>query len=192
MNFSEIKKDLETKLSSDRFEHTMGVCYTCASLAMKYGFDLDKAMTAGLLHDCARFLKTEDMLFDAQNKGIAITSVEKSNPILIHAKLGVYYAQKNYGITDIEILDSILYHTTGRIGMTLLDKIVFIADYIEPGRTRQPNLSEIRALAFTDIDLCLYRILEDTVSYLFANQKEMDQTTLSVYGFYKEKYGDTK
>ena len=99
-------------------------------------------------------------LSSARKTHIEISDAEYKNPGLLHAKLGAFFAREKYGIENEEILRSIESHTTGRPNMSLLDKIIYIADYIEPGRDVAPNLPEVRALAFVDIDACLYRILE--------------------------------
>ena len=85
----------------------------------------------------------------------------------------------------IEILDAITYHTTGRPDMTVMDKIIYIADYIEPGRSQAPGLPEVRRLDFTDLDDCLFRILGDTLDYLTASKMEIDEATRQTYDYYK-------
>ena len=118
MSIQKIKEDLKKKLSSKRYEHTMGVEYTSTCLAMRYGADIEKARLAGLLHDCAKYLSS----------GIPVSAYERKNPELLHAKLGACFANELYGVTDPEILSAIIWHTTGCPEMSLLDKIVFIAD----------------------------------------------------------------
>ena len=124
----EIRKKLSKKLKKDRFEHTIGVMYTAASLAMCYGEDVEKALTAGLLHDCAKYCSSEDQIVLCRKHGIELTESELEMPALIHAKLGAYLASHKYKIKDPDILDAITYHTTGRPGMTMLEKIIYIAE----------------------------------------------------------------
>lgn len=100
-------------------------------------------------------------------------------------KAGRIFARKKYEIENEEILRSIESHTTGRPNMSLLDKIIYIADYIEPGRDVAPNLPEVRALAFVDIDACLYRILEDTLAYLAEKGATLDPATEETFLYYK-------
>ena len=107
-------------------------------------------------------------------------------PALIHAKLGAYLAEREYGVTDREILDSIRYHTTGRPGMTMLEKIVYIADYIEPGRREIPGLAEVRGVVFQDIDRAVCLSAERTVQYLSSSGKSVDPMTVKTYEFYKK------
>ena len=109
------------------------------------------------------------------------------HPVLLHAKLGKYLAETEYGVKDPDVLSSIEWHTTGKPDMSLLEKIIYTADYIEPGRDKAPRLHEIRQLAFTDLDACIRMILEDTVSYLSRNPKAMDPMTTDAYTFYCER-----
>ena len=186
-NLKEIKKDLAKKLKKERFEHKEGVMYTAAALAMRYDEDIEKALTAGLLHDCGKFCSPKDQIKLCEKKGILLTDSEKEMPALIHAKLGAYLAEHEYGIRDESILNAITYHTTGRPDMTMLEKIIYIADYIEPGRPDLPNMEEVRHLAFRDIDRCLYRILEDSLVYLKSQGKPVDPMTEKTYDYYKIK-----
>ena len=89
-------------------------------------------------------------------------------------------------VKDEEILTAITYHTTGRPGMSLLEKIVYISDYIEPMRDKAPNLPKVRKIAFEDLDECMYEILKDTLEYLEENPKEIDSTTRDAYVYYKD------
>lgn len=179
-----IKKKLKTELDKARYEHTIGVMDTAACLAMRYECDLEKAIVAGLLHDCAKCIPNDNKLRLCKKHGIEISASEKKAPFLLHAKLGAYLAKKDYEVDDDEILSAIACHTTGKPDMSLLDKIVFIADYIEPGRDKAPNLLEIRRLAFQDIDQALVQILKDTLSYLEESGQQIDPTTQAVLEFY--------
>lgn len=183
----DLKKDLKKEMDDSRFEHTLGVMYTCASLAMCYGYDLDKAMLAGLMHDCAKCMPNAKKLKMAEKHNLEITDLERKNPFMLHAKLGAFLAKKKYDIEDPEILDAIRWHTTGRPEMTLLDKIVYIADYIEPKRDKAPNLSEIRQMAFQDLDRTLIKILEDTLGYLGDSSEHVDSMTKKTYDYYTRK-----
>lgn len=186
IDFAETENRLRNVLSEKRFRHTMGVTYTAAALAFAWGADPEKARIAGLLHDCAKWCTNEEKIRLCDSYGIQLTEAERSNPELSHAKLGAYLAQKDYGLDDAELLSAIRYHTTGRPGMTLLEKIIFIADYIEPNRNLAPNLSEIRRLAFSDPDRCICRIMEDTLAYLKEKNYSIDQTTQDAYDYYIE------
>lgn len=184
-DFIKIQKKLAKYLDEERFLHTLGVMYTCASLAMVHGYDLNDAQAAGLLHDCAKCIPNKKKLKMCSQHNISISAFEESHPFLLHAKLGAYIANKKYGIEDEQILNAITYHTTGKPQMSKLEKIVYIADYIEPMRTKALNLSAIRRLAFENLDECMYEILKDTLTYLEENPKEIDNTTKDAFIYYK-------
>ena len=187
IDIRDLKKELKKEMDESRYEHTLGVMYTCSSLAMRYGYDLDKAMLAGLMHDCAKCMPNAKKLKMAEKNRLEITDLERKNPFMLHAKLGALLAKKKYDIDDTEILDAIRWHTTGRPEMTLLDKIVYIADYIEPKRDKAPNLPKIRQMAFVDLDQALLKILEDTLGYLGDSPEDVDSMTKMTYDYYARK-----
>lgn len=174
---------MEKAQDAKRFAHTLGVEFTAAALAMKYQADVTDAQIAGLLHDCAKCLTDEKRVSICEKHQIPMTDIERRNPFLLHAKVGEYLAREKYGITNPDILNAIRFHTTGRENMSLLERIVFVADYIEPGRRQAPNLTEIRQLAFTDLDAAMLKILEDTLSYLKATGGELDPMTEITYEY---------
>lgn len=180
-----IRKLLKKKLDPSRYEHTLGVAYTAMSLAMRYESDLYKAEVAGLLHDCAKCLSDETKIKKCEKYNINMNSYERRNPSMLHAKLGAYLAIHKYEVTDNEIIRAILCHTTGKPAMTMLEKIIFVADYIEPRRNKAPNLSYIRRLSFENIDKAVCEIMSDTIAYLRKNVRDMDETTISAYNYYK-------
>lgn len=182
-----LQHTLKKELDEDRYQHTLGVMYTSASMAMRYGADVTQALLAGLLHDCAKCIPGDKKIHLCEKYSLPVSDVEYENPGLLHARLGAYLAEKKYHIHDQEIIYAISSHTTGRPGMSLLEKIVYIADYIEPGRRELPNMKEVRPLAFTDIDQCLYRILEDSLVYLNSRNISVDPMTQKTYDYYKNE-----
>lgn len=169
-----------------RYQHTIGVMETAISLAERYHEDVKKAKIAGLLHDCAKGFSGKEKLELCPKYGLSISDAEMQNPSLLHAKLGAYLAKEEYGIQDEAILNAIRWHTTGRPKMTLLDKIIYVADYIEPNRNQAPNLDEIRRLAHVDLDECLFTILEASLAYLATRSEVIDPMTEQTYFYYKE------
>lgn len=123
----------------------------------------------------------------AEKHGLEITEIEQKNPFMLHAKVGALLAEKKYDIEDQEVLSAIRWHTTGKPDMTLLEKIVYVADYIEPKRDKAPNLKEVRKMAFVDLDQALLKILEDTLNYLGDSPDEVDTMTKATYDFYKNQ-----
>lgn len=184
-----LRKDVKRALKSDkmRFRHTIGVADTSACLASRYGVDMQKAYISGLLHDCAKCVPDEQKITECEQNNIEITKSEYESPYLLHSKLGAFYADVKYGIKDEDILGAIKWHTTGHPDMTMLEKIVFVADYIEPYRNKAANLDTIRYLAFTDIDKAVLQILNDTINYLNKKGNPIDSITLDTYNFYKYK-----
>ncbi|MCI5857457.1 MAG: bis(5'-nucleosyl)-tetraphosphatase (symmetrical) YqeK [Agathobacter sp.] len=185
MDIIEIRKKLKKELDKDRYEHTKGVMYTAGCLAMAHEYDIDKAMLAGLLHDCAKCLEDEEKIALCEKYHVLITEAEFANPTLLHAKAGAILAEIKYEVTDPEVLHAISVHTTGEPNMNILDKIIYIADYIEPRRDKAPHLKELRALAFKDLDACTAEILYDTLHYLQGRKGSIDPATEFTYEFYK-------
>lgn len=187
-NLKNIKSSLKSSLSKDRYQHTIGVAYTAMCLAMKYEVDLQKAEVAGLLHDCAKCIPNDKKLKECKKHNIQMTEAELAKPDLLHAKLGAFIAMNIYHVDDKEVINAILKHTTGAPNMTMLEKIIFVADYIEPGRDKAENLQLIRKLAFEDIDKAIFIILKDTLEYLRKKGGSVDTMTNKAYEFYKSKY----
>ncbi len=183
-DLKELRKAMKEVQTSKRFEHTKGVEYICAALAMRYGASMEDALIAGLLHDCAKCLTDDKLLSICEKHGLIITAAEKKQLFLLHSKAGACLAEHKYGITNQDILNAIRSHTTGRPEMSLLEKIVFVADYIEPGRKEAANLSDIRKLAFEDLDRTVLKILEDTLKYLEESGSEIDPRTCETWEYY--------
>ena len=181
-----IEEKLRKKLQEKRYQHSLGVCYSAASLAMVYGIDVNKALYAGLLHDCAKYLSNDEKINKCVKHNLPISDCEMNNPELLHAKLSAFYAEKKYEITDEEILSAITYHTTGKPCMTTLEKIIFIADYIEPNRKPLEEIEEIRKEAFTNLDCCIRHILKNTIEYLIDKNAVIDDISMKTYEYYNK------
>ena len=185
-----IRRRLKKKMDEDRFEHTIGVAYTSVCLAMRYGEDLHKAELAGLLHDCAKCIPDDIKLDKCKRNNIPITKAQEQSPSLLHAKLGAFIAADHYRIKDQDILNAIENHTTGRPAMSLLEKIVFVADYIEPRRNKASNLSKLRQMAFIDIDRTVYEIMDQTLRYLKSKKVPIDSLTKKSCDYYRALCGE--
>lgn len=179
------RKQLKHKLDPMRYEHSLSVSYTCIALAMRYGYDLQKAELAGLMHDCAKRYTDNELIARCAKHNVELTEAEISAPAVIHAKYGAWLAEHKYGIHDPEILDAIRCHTTGKPEMGTLDKILYIADYIEPRRDKADNLSEMRYLAFRDLDQTMYEILAGTLNYLDKKGSRVDPMTMQAFEYMK-------
>lgn len=181
-----LRKNLKRRLAPMRYEHSLSVSFTSIALAMRYGCSLEKAELAGLLHDCGKRYSDEIILKKCLKHGIEVTDDERLAPSVLHAKYGAWLAQNRYEIQDQEILGAIRWHTTGRPDMGTLEKILYIADYIEPRRFKADNLPQMRALAFCDLDQTMYEILKSTLEYLKKKGGAVDGNTLEAYEFYEQ------
>lgn len=182
-----LRKKLKTKLSVSRYEHSLSVSFTCICLAMRYEYPLDKAELAGLLHDCAKCYSDSEIIRYCEKHKIPVSEEERMAPAVLHAKYGAWLAKKRYGIEDPEILSAIACHTTGKADMQILDKILYIADYIEARRDKAGNLAAMRKLAFQDLDLTLFKIMKGTLDYLSKKGGRVDPATEAAFAYYKER-----
>lgn len=165
MKLENIQKDLKKILSGKRFHHSEGVAQTASHLAKKYGADPDKAYLAGWVHDCAKELSLPEMQTIARESRLSVDTILFSSRALLHGPVGSVLAETKYGITDEEIKNAIYYHTTGHADMTLMEKIIFLADYIEPSRDF-PGVEKLRQLADKDLDRALLAAYDSTIAHL--------------------------
>jgi len=165
MDDTEIIDKLAKWLSPKRLRHSIGVSQMAESLAARFGCDKDKARLAGLFHDLAREVPMNELLPRARAFGIVVCDIESAEPILLHAPLAAKMAQAEFGIDDAEIMQAIILHTTGGPHMTLLDKIIYLADAIEPGRDFK-GVDKIRKMARTDLDQALLSALDQSICYI--------------------------
>ncbi len=187
-NYEDIKKlrkSMEKALDAKRYEHSLGVEFTAACMAMKYGCDIENARIAGILHDCAKCIPDSEKILLCEKNGIEISAVEKKKPALLHAKAGAFLAKTQYGIKNEDIINAIMYHTTGRPDMSLLEKIIFLSDYIEPNRKTIPGLLEAREACFNDINAAMAVVLKNVLEYLESGKGQIDDKTRETFDFYK-------
>ncbi|MCA1036305.1 MULTISPECIES: bis(5'-nucleosyl)-tetraphosphatase (symmetrical) YqeK [Bacillus] len=182
-------KIVKKQLTEHRYQHTIGVMETAIGLARTFGADIKKAETAAILHDYAKFRPKDEM-----KRIIIVQKMPEEllmyNSELWHAPAGAYLAETEAGVTDPEILDAIRYHTSGRPQMPLLDKIIYLADYIEPGR-HFPGVDEVRKLAETDLDSALIKAMQNTITFLMKkNQPVFPLTFLSYNDLVMKKETD--
>lgn len=169
---------LLSSLSPSRWQHTLGVESTAASLAKRYGCDEGKAAEAALFHDCAKSMETPQELIDICQRGhIDLSEDEIGSPEVLHAPAGAVIAREIYGIIDTEVLDAIRWHTTGHAGMTLIEKIVYLADMIEPGRKDFGGLAYLRDIAYKDLDKAIVAAAESTIRYVRSKGITPDRRT---------------
>ncbi|MBR2213255.1 MAG: nicotinate-nucleotide adenylyltransferase [Eubacterium sp.] len=184
---AKIKGDLLKRLNQHRYEHTIGVADTAKKMAEAFDVNPNKAYLAGILHDCAKYFDDTELLAFCADKNIKITQIEQKKPFLLHSVVGEIIAKERYHITDEEVLSAIRWHTTGKAEMSDLEKIIFAADYIEPGRKDLPRLDYLREISTKDLDLLVRCILENMMEYLKSTDEEIEEHTLEAYNYYKEK-----
>lgn len=180
---------VKKQLTEHRYIHTIGVMETAIELAKRYGADEKKAELAAIFHDYAKFRPKEEMrtIIIEHNLG---TDFLHYGTELLHAPCGAFLVEKEVGINDRDILLAIRYHTTGRPNMTLLEKIIFLADYIEPNRNF-PGVDEVRELAKTDLNLACIASLKNTIQFLLKKEVTIYPDTLNTYNeLVREKGGN--
>lgn len=187
---NEIKNDLKKVLNEHRYMHTLGVANTAKKMAEVFGVNPNMAYLAGILHDCAKYFSANQLIETCKKNNIPISKYEQKAPYLLHGKVGAYVAETKYHIEDEAVLNAVKWHTTGKGDMTKLEQIIFCADYIEPNRMVQPNLSYLRKISLEDLDLLTYHIAKDTLHYLTSKEQLIDYYTEEAYKFYKEKVGE--
>jgi predicted HD superfamily hydrolase involved in NAD metabolism len=170
---------IKEQMPEKRYQHTLGVLDTAIELANRFGADVKKAELAAIFHDYAKFRPKEEM------KQIIIEQhmpedLLQYNSELWHAPVGAYLVKKEVGITDPEILDAIKYHTSGRPGMTTLEKIIYLADYIEPGRSF-PGVEEVRNIAQSDLNRAVLAAVKNTIEFLLKKHQLIYPDTFHTY-----------
>ncbi|MFC4800869.1 bis(5'-nucleosyl)-tetraphosphatase (symmetrical) YqeK [Neobacillus sp. GCM10023253] len=172
-------KLVKEQLTEHRYQHTLGVMETAIALARRYGADEKKAETAAIFHDYAKFRPKEEMKEIIRTQGFS-QDLLRFNAELWHAPAGTYLVGKEAGIKDREILDAIRYHTSGRPGMSLLEKIIYLADYIEPGR-HFPGVEEVREMANENLDKALIQSVKNTILFLMKKNQTVYPETFHTY-----------
>lgn len=161
----QIKEYLRQNLKTKRYEHVLSVKDTAIKLAERYNEDLVKAKIAALIHDCAKNMSDEELINISEKHNLYIDEICKESPQLLHAPVGAIIAKETMEIEDDDILNAVCYHTTGRENMSILEKIIYIADYIEPLRNF-PGVDELRELAYKDLDEALLKSFNNTIKFV--------------------------
>ncbi|MEF3306091.1 bis(5'-nucleosyl)-tetraphosphatase (symmetrical) YqeK [Paenibacillus sp. GYB003] len=177
MNRERLIEETRGQMPARRWEHTLGVVGSAAALAAKYGADAEKAELAALLHDYCKYWPIDEQRREYAEAGLD-PDLLRYDPQLIHGPLAAEIVRRRYGIDDPEILDAIRYHTSGREKMSLLDKIVCLADYIEPGRDF-PGVHNIREIAEHSLERALVAGFDSTIQFLLAKGKKVYPLTLA-------------
>ena len=182
MKYEKMLYKLKKELDAQRYEHTLGVARTAKEMAKCFGEDEGKAELAGLLHDCAKCLPLDKMVKAA--KGEKPDEVMRESKALMHAMAGMCLARSVYGVEDEDVLSAIRWHTTGRAQMTNLEKIIYLADMIEPTRKPYPALEPLRKLCFIDLDEAMRYALTSSLAHVQAQGKTLHPDTLAALNDY--------
>ncbi|SFQ21678.1 bis(5'-nucleosyl)-tetraphosphatase (symmetrical) YqeK [Caldicoprobacter faecalis] len=191
MQESEMCEKLRTLMDEERYVHSLGVRDCAVMLAQRYGADVEKARVAGLLHDCAKGLPREEMINRAVEAGIELGPKEFQTEALLHGPVGAVVARQTFGIDDTEILSAIECHTTGKSDMALLDKIIYLADYIEPNRDF-PEVEELRRAAMEDLDKAVLMALRRTIKYVLDTDRFLHPRTVEAWNDMLKRFKEQK
>ena len=176
---------LRGMMNPHRFEHTLGVRREAVRLAHLHGLPVQRAALAGLLHDCAKGMPLKEMRRIAVNERLTEDEAVLSSTALLHAPVGAYLAQTEFGIRDEDVLNAIRSHTVGRVGMSRLEMCIFVADATEAGREDYEGLIELRRLADFSLPAAVYYSLQLTQDYLKKNNRAFDASSLRTMAYLK-------
>ena len=183
MKRDKMEYKLKKELDRQRFEHTLGVEQTARQMARVFGEDEEKAALAGLLHDCAKCMPLSQMIKAARRADV--DPVMKESKALMHAVAGRCVAQDVYGVQDEDVLGAIRWHTTGRAGMTKLEKIIYLADVVEPTRKPYPGLEDLREACLTDLDEAMLAALRMSLAHVREQGKTLHPDTQAALDWYE-------
>ncbi len=174
---------LKGMMNPHRFQHTMGVRKEAIRLAALHKLPVQKAALAGLLHDCAKGMSLKDMQKTAREHHLTDSEEVLSSSALLHAPVGAYLAQTEFGIRDADVLNAIRSHTVGRTGMSPLEMCIFVADATEEGREEYEGLSDLRRLAELSLPAAVYRSLQLTQEYILKSNRAFNPTSLDTMAY---------
>lgn len=182
MDYTKIKEWLKNNLNEERYLHTLGTADCARDLADDFGLDSEKAYLAGLLHDCAKCFSKEKLL-QIIKENLNVEESEMQNYKTLHAPVSAYIAEKEFGINDKEILSAIRWHTLGKLDMTNFEKIVFIADKIEPNTRDKEYADKIRELLKEEngINKALLKCYKETIKSLCKRNLKICILTIEIY-----------
>ena len=180
MDFSQLEGEVKTHLTERRFYHSQCVAEEAARLARRYGADVEKARLAGILHDIMKDTAPEEQLKILTDSGIILTDAQRRNRKLWHALSGAVYLREKLGIEDREIVEAVECHTSGKGNMTLLDKVLFVADYISADRD-YPGVEEMRRLADQSLEEAMVEGIRYTVDELMGQNLPVAAESIEAY-----------
>lgn len=186
---NEALKIISSRLSKSRYLHSLEMAKVARQMAEQYGENSSRAYLTGLLHDYAKGIAGNDLIKMAQEYNLIIDDVDLQVPDLLHAPVGAFLLERDLGITDVGILQAVRCHTVGCVNMTVLDKIIYLADMIEPGRD-YPGLERLRCLAMRNLDTAMLFGLETTIKYCIDCARILHPQTIAVRNWFLTRQYD--
>lgn len=171
------------RLTEERFAHVLAVRACAVELAELYNENRENAEVAGLLHDYARDLPAEELLHLAEEKGVNLCEIDLRVPMLLHGPVGAALVREELGVENPPVLEAIALHTLGGPGMSVLARIIYVADIIAAGRDF-PGVNRLRQLARKDLDRALVECLASTIRYCLERQILIHPQTITAWNFY--------
>lgn len=181
MDMEQALKVVKEKIAGPRYEHTIRVLNTARDLAERFGVDIKKAEIAAVFHDYAKLHSIDELKLKISDER-EDSRLLAYHPELWHGPVAARIVAENFAVNDEDILNAIRYHTTGRANMTLLEKVIYVADYIEPGRCF-PGVEEVRQFAHEDINKALFKALSNTIAFLVAKKALIFPDTFEAYNY---------
>lgn len=178
MDFKTIEKEVQTILSEKRFKHSEGVAKRAVELAKVYGVDIEKARILGMVHDIAKEMSKEELYQYAEENEIQLDEIEKREPGIVHSKVGADIVKKKFGL-DEQMINAIVYHTTGNVTMDLLAKVLFVADKTEEGRS-YPDLEKAVAISAQDLDEAILYVCGVVINYNIKKRSLIHPDTIDL------------
>ena len=178
MDVESIFQEVQKELSPKRWRHTQGVMNKAIELAQRHDGNVEQAYLAALLHDVAREWSSEQWVAEAKTAGLVMDEAALHSPVLLHAPLAAWVAKRRFGVTDETVLNAIARHTIGGTDLSLLDKIIYLADGLEEGRSYK-GVEELRQLALQDIDAAMLAVYDQTLRYMIKREEAIHPETIS-------------
>ena len=183
MNIKEIELKLKNMLPERRLRHSLNVAKCAIGLSKIYNCDENKAEIAGLIHDCAKYFDNEQVKECVEKYNISLDELEKNNIALSHSTIGAYVAKEEFNINDEDIINAIKYHTTGKENMSLLEKVIYMADLIEEGRNF-PGVDELRKLTYEGkLDDAIVLSFNNTIKFVINNNQLIHPRTVKARNY---------
>jgi predicted HD superfamily hydrolase involved in NAD metabolism len=183
----QIKGYLKNNLKEKRYEHVLSVEDMAIKLAEIHKGDVKNAKIAALVHDCAKNMSDEQLIKMAEEHNLCIDEICRQSPQLLHAPVAAIIGKETMGIEDVDILNAVTYHTTGRKHMSLLEKIIYIADYVEPLR-KFSGVDDLRSEAYKDVDIALLKSFNNTIKFVIDKGQLLHLDTIEGRNEILKKY----